>query len=162
MIDVKIDLAKQLLAKVRHCAIATVNEDGSPHNTPVFFLPDEKLEHIYWASHPESMHSQNIARTGQVFIVIYEAVERGGLYFKCENAHELSGDDLVEGLRVHNARRAKEGKGPLTMDYYQPPSTQRMYGTTVTSITIPVSERDINGLVVKDYRHEIRASDLIN
>ena len=65
--------AKSVLAGHRHAAMATVNDDGTPHNTPFFFLYDKDLSHIYWGSHPEAQHSRNIARTGEVFVVSYDS-----------------------------------------------------------------------------------------
>jgi hypothetical protein len=32
----RVKQARELLAMVQHAAMATVNEDGSPHNTPYF------------------------------------------------------------------------------------------------------------------------------
>ena len=36
-LKLRTEWAKELLGAVRHAAMATVNEDGSPHNTPVLF-----------------------------------------------------------------------------------------------------------------------------
>lgn len=71
--------AKELLATARHATMATVNKDGSPHNTPYYFLYDETLEHLYWASHPESLHSGNVVRSQQIFVVVYDMVERSSV-----------------------------------------------------------------------------------
>jgi len=38
----RIERAKWLISNIQHAAIATVNEDGSPHNSPVF-LPSIKI-----------------------------------------------------------------------------------------------------------------------
>src|SRR5882757_1777190 len=101
----KIERAKELLSTVRHAAMATVNEDGSPHSTPYFFMRSEDLTHLYWGSHPDSQHSQNVARDGQIFMVLYDAIERGGLFIQANEAHATEGEELVEALKVHNARR---------------------------------------------------------
>ena len=66
----RIDRAKELLATGRHGAMATVNADGSPHNTPFYLILDDTLEHIYFGSHPQSVHTQNVIRTGDMFIVV--------------------------------------------------------------------------------------------
>jgi general stress protein 26 len=54
--------AKALLGTVWFATMATVNEDGSPHNTPFLFLRAKDLSRIYWGSHPNSLHSKNIVR----------------------------------------------------------------------------------------------------
>jgi len=66
--EARIEKVKSLLQEICHVAIATVNADGSPHNTPVFAGIDNNFR-IFWASHPDATHSQNIERSGQAFIV---------------------------------------------------------------------------------------------
>ena len=151
----RINRARELLTTSRHAAIATVNEDGSPHNTPLRFLYDSKLQYIYWGSHPESLHSLNAARTGKVFVVIYDAMQRGGLYIKAENAHALDGDELRKALEVHNTFRIKEGSKPLTIDYYTGDSPQRMWSAKMTHFWVNSTKRDAQGHVAKDGREEI-------
>jgi hypothetical protein len=157
----KIKRAKELLATSRHISLATVNEDNSPHNSPVRFMYDPKLEYIYWASHPESLHSKNVIRTGQVFAALYDRKERGGLYIKCTNAHELEGEELKEALKIHNDFRMKEGSEPLEFSYYTGDSPQRMWGATITNFWVNYAERGTDGYVIKDGRIEITAEDLL-
>lgn len=71
ILEVKINRAKELIYTSKHIAFATTNVDGSPHNSPMKFVYDEKLEHIYWDSNVETLHSQNILRTGQIFAVLF-------------------------------------------------------------------------------------------
>ncbi|MES3005808.1 MAG: pyridoxamine 5'-phosphate oxidase family protein, partial [Patescibacteria group bacterium] len=74
-LELKINRAKELIYTSRHISLATTNVDGSPHNSPVKFLYDEKLENIYWGSNIEALHSQNILRTGQIFAVLFDRIE---------------------------------------------------------------------------------------
>lgn len=155
-----IERAKELLHTARHAAMATVNEDGSPHNTPFRFLYDPKLQYVFWGSHPESLHSLNIIRTGQIFVVLYDAVLRGGLYMKCENAHMLEGKELEDALVVHNSFREKNGESILNIDYYQGASPQRMWRAEIKNFWVNGAERDAQGHVARDGRKEITARDL--
>jgi len=157
----KIERAKELLHTSRHVALATVNEDGSPHNSPVRFIFHPKLEYIYWASNPESLHSKNIIRTGQVFAVLYDRIERGGLYMKAENGHDLADKELEEALKIHNDFRIKEGSEPLALDYYSPTSPQRMWGAKITSLSVNFKEKGPDGHLIKDGRIEISKEDLL-
>jgi hypothetical protein len=157
----KVNRAKELLSTVNHAAMATVNEDGSPHNTPYFFLADDTLEHLYWGSHPESQHSKNVARTGQIFVVLYDAVERGGLFICADNAHVAEGGELVQALAVHNAKRTLDGRGPLSLEYYQGESRQRMYVAVAQQFWVNDVERGEDGHILRDIRRGITREDLL-
>lgn len=158
----KIQRARELLNTSRHISIATVNEDGSPHNSPVRFLYDPTLENIYWGSHPESMHSKNIVRTGKIFAAFFDRTERGGLYIKGENAHELSGKELATALAIHNSFRTKEGSDTLELSYYTGDSPQRMWGAKITNFWVNYADRGADGHLIKDGRIEITAKDLLD
>lgn len=157
----KIKRAKELITTSRHISLATVNDDGSPHNSPVRFIYDPKLEHIYWGSHPESIHSKNIQRTGQVFAVLFDRIERGGLYMKGEDAQELSGKELEKALKIHNEFRVREGSEPLELNYYTGTSPQRMWGAKIINFWVNYAERGRDGHLIKDGRIEISAQDLL-
>lgn len=157
----KIERARELLATSRHVSIATVNEDGSPHNSPVRFLYDPKLTHIYWDSHPDSMHSKNVVRTGKIFAALYDRNERGGLYMQGERAHELSGRELEKALKVHNAFRVKEKAEPLPLSYYTGESPQRMWGAEIARLWVNYAERGADGHLLKDVRIAITAQELL-
>ncbi|HSX43158.1 MAG TPA: pyridoxamine 5'-phosphate oxidase family protein [Candidatus Saccharimonadales bacterium] len=159
---VKIARAKDLLATVNHAAMATVNADGSPHNTPYFFMRDETLEHLYWGSHPDSEHSKNVVRTGQIFVVLYDAVERGGLYIRADDAHIAEGDELVQALHYHNERRVRQNKKPLLIDYYETQSPQRMWVATARQFWVNDTERNKDGQMVRDLRIEITRGQLLH
>ncbi len=156
-----VDRAKELLNTVRHASMATVNADGSPHNTPFFFLHDSELKFIYWGSHPESLHCQNVTRTGQIFVVVYDAIERGGLYIRAEKGHMLEGSELEKVLTVHNLFREKEGKEPLKVDYYSGDSPQRMWVAETAKFWINTEQRNSDGTIIKDYRIEVAREDLL-
>jgi hypothetical protein len=158
--EAKIARAKDLLVTINNAAMATVNADGSPHNTPYFFMRSPDLTKLYWGSHPSSLHSQNVLRTGQIFVVLYDAMERGGLYIRADDAHIAEGDELVEALHIHNERRVRNGKSPLLIDYYQT-GEQRMWVATTRQFWTTMVERDAAGHVIRDSRIEIQREDLI-
>ena len=153
--------AKVLLKTMKHACMATVNEDGSPHATPFMFLYDIDLGHIYWGSHPESLHSKNILRTKQAFIVIYDSLNGGGLYMKCVGAHPLEGDELKAAVKVHNDTRAERGQDELSWEYYTEQSPQRMWSASPVEFWVNDAERDTSGHISRDYRVEIAREDLI-
>ncbi len=153
--------ARELLSTVRYAAMATVTADGSPHNTPFFFMRDPKMEYVYWGSHPESLHSQNVIRTGKIFVVLYDAVQKGGLYIDADHGHILEGEELAGALAIHNELRAREGKEPLAAHYYAGISPQRMWSARISHFWVNSAERDANGHVAKDGRREVSAQELL-
>ncbi len=157
----QIERAIDLLATVKYAAMATVNEDGSPHNTPYFFMCSADLKRLYWGSHPQSEHSKNIVRTGQIFVVLYDAFERGGLFIRADSAHIAEGAELDEALTEHNRRRVLQGSGLLPREYYLGESSQRMWVSTARQFWVNGTERDADGFIVRDIRTEIRREDLL-
>jgi hypothetical protein len=152
--------AKELLATIRHAAMATDNADGSPHNTPYFFMYDDALQHLYWGSHSGSQHSKNVAHTGQIFVALYDGNQLGGLYIQAKNARITEGEEFIAALTAHNAARARVGKDPLPREYYDN-SKQKMYAADIVAMWVNAAERNDEGLVVRDFRMPITAQDLL-
>ena len=156
-----IDRAKELLSTTRHACMATVNEDGTPHNTPFMFLRDGELEHIYWSSHPESLHSKNVMRNGIAFIVFYDAIEPGGLYVSVNNIHSLDGVELDKALEIYNGIRLVRGQEMLTSNYYRGKDSQRMWSAATVQFWVNDTQRDDKGYIIRDSRIEITRADLV-
>ncbi len=159
--ELKLNRAKELIYTSKHIALATTNADGSPHNSPVRFLYDEKLENIYWGSNIEALHSQNILRTGQIFAVLFDRIENGGVYINCVDGHILDGEELEVGLTINNSFRAKEGQEKITLDYYGAGSVQKMWSARITNLWINIPVRDENGFILRDERVELER-DILN
>ena len=160
-LQLKTNRAKELIYTSRHIALATTNADGSTHNSPVKFLYDEKLENIYWGSNAEALHSQNILRTGQIFAVLFDRIEFGGVYMKCEGGHILEGKELEIGLEITNISREKEGQQRINLDYYSAGSVQKLWSAKITNIWINMPVRDANGLILRDERVELDRNVLL-
>lgn len=159
--ELKMNRAKELIYTSRHIALATTNEDGSPHNSPVRFFHDEKLEHIYWGSNIEALHSQNILRTGHIFGVLFDRVEVGGVYIKCAGGHILDGKELEIGLEIVNYVRENEGQQKITLDYYASESDQKLWSAKITNLWINMPVRDDRGFIVRDERVELERNGLL-
>lgn len=159
--ELKLNRAKELIYTSKHIALATTNADGSPHNSPVRFFYDEKLENIYWGSNIEALHSQNILRTGQLFGVLFDRIEFGGVYIKCEGGHILDGKELEVGLEITNSFRATAGEQKITLDYYAAGSVQKLWSAKMTNLWINMAVRDENGRILRDERVELERNTLI-
>lgn len=152
--------AKELLTIVRHAALATVNEDGSPHNTPVFATFDEYLN-FYWASDKNAQHSKNVARDGRVFVVLFDSLQKGGGLYVQAKAHELKGEDVKVGLEAVNATRARWGRPPVSALLYRGDSPQRLYCADIQKAWVNITEYDEAGQVRKEIRREVTVQDLL-
>jgi hypothetical protein len=160
----RIELAKKLLKTVRHAAYATINEDGTPHNSPLMLIYNEDLTKLYVGSYSESLHCKNFGRTGRAFAVLFDSFTKGqgGVYITGTNAHECEGDELVEALRVHNTFRAKHGSQPIDISYYKAAKpSQRMYSIDVAKIEVYSVIRNDDGLVVSEARVPVEAEALL-
>ena len=155
MFDERVDRGKWLIGNAKHAAMATVNADGTPHNTPYLFMKSDDLSELYWSSHASSLHSHNVARTGEVFIVLYDANDGGGLYIKCSNARPALGKGFDRALSAHNALRLKYGKSPLLPDHYAEALAQHMYIADTVTFWINCAERDSDGRILEDKRVEV-------
>jgi hypothetical protein len=54
--------------------LSTVNADGTPHATPLFYLAGDELE-LYWFSDASSQHSANLTRDCNVAVAVYASTE---------------------------------------------------------------------------------------
>jgi hypothetical protein len=160
MMDKQIARAKQLLATLSHASMATVNVDGSPHNTPYLFMRDDALQHLFWGSHPKSEHSKNVARTGQIFVALYDGKERGGLYIKADHARITRGEEFIRALAAHNEVRKKAGKEPLPREYYDA-GEQEMYAADIQEMWVNTEDYGADGHITRDIRVRVTAKDLL-
>ena len=161
ILESKIERGKELIYTSKHISFATTNADGSPHNSPVRFFYDEKLENIYWGSNIESLHSENILRTGQIFGVVFDRTETGGVFIKCEDGHILEGKELEVGLGIVNSVRVNEGQQKISLDHYSAENSQKMWSAKINSLWINMPVRDENGFILRDERVELDRSNLL-
>jgi hypothetical protein len=156
----RIERVRQLLREIHHISLATVNSDGTPHNTPVFAAFDDVLQG-FWSSHPESHHSINVADSGRVFITLYDSRQgSGGLYIEA-SAHQITDEhEFNHALDRFNRARRDFQKSAVSSSNFQAPSPQRLYQAVPLKIWINTSERDEAGLVTRDRRHEITLAAL--
>lgn len=153
--------ARQLLAEIHHVPIATVNADGTPHNSPVFMAFDDKLRG-YWASHPTNLHSQNITRNGDVFLVVFDSREgHGGLFISAKAVVLDSTEAVAQGYECLKQlkERVYGSMGPL--EDYLLGGEQRIYCATPLRCWVNKSDRTKDGVIIKDNRYEVPIMDLL-
>jgi uncharacterized protein YhbP (UPF0306 family) len=97
-----------ILSRTEYATIATVDENGSPWNAPVYVAYDDHFN-FYWGSYKESQHSKNIRNNPKVFLVIYNSTARPGtgegIYVKA-TCGELTGpQDIAFAHKLIQKRR---------------------------------------------------------
>ncbi len=156
----RITRAKELIADIHHVPLATVNEDGSAHNTPVFMAFNDQLTG-FWSSHPETLHSHNIARDPRIFLVVFDSREgHGGLFIRA--LAQVIEDEAEVKRALKLLTRLKEpmdSRMGKATDYLMPDG-QRLYKAVPVQLWINMSQRDERGVIVRDYRYEVALSDL--
>ncbi len=156
----RIERIQEILRDIHHIAIATVNQDGSPHNTPVFAAFDEQLN-FYWSSHPESEHSKNIARTQQAFIVVFDSREgHGGLYVQATTKECQPGEEMRQGYVLLKKCKEQFYGAMGSLETYQGAHSQWIYKASPQKVWLNKSGRDEAGAIILDRRYEISLADL--
>ena len=64
--------ARALLDSIYYLTLATVDADGSPRASPLYFTPHEYTD-FYWVSQPDTQHSRNIVRDERAMAVVYDS-----------------------------------------------------------------------------------------
>lgn len=149
------ETARKLLKDIKYATIATADPGGKPWNTPVFCAYDAH-SNIYWSSHPGSSHSQNIAASGKVFIVIYNSTakegEGVGLYIEA-TAHALTDEvEVRQGLELLGERR---GEPFLHPEKFMEDGPQRIYKAVPLTCWINDADQDDDGDFIEDFRVEV-------
>ncbi len=156
-------IEKELLTKVRHVALATVNEDGTPHNTPLFFIYSGDLKKFYMSTHPLSLHAKNVMRTGEGFAVVYDsAVFIGGIYLTLDNFRVILGKDLAEGMKTYNETRRRWAMEASAIEDYLDPNERRLYCADIKKIEVYGSKETHEGKILNEMRVQVSPEELLS
>jgi len=116
--------AKEEIKNRLYLTLATVDNNSSPWNAPVYSAFDQKYN-FYWMSSLTSQHSKNIRYNSKTFAVIYNStVPEGtgfGVYLR-GNSYELNSrdiNDITYGIAVMAARIHRSDLPPAN-DYLFP------------------------------------------
>lgn len=100
--------ARTILDSICYATLSTVDPNGNPWNSPVYCAYDEHYN-VYWGSHVESQHSQNIRANHKVFIAIYDSTcEPGtgeGVYIQAHVKELTNSDEITHAHTLIQARR---------------------------------------------------------
>lgn len=100
--------AQSILDRINYVTLATVSNDGQPWNSPVYCAYDQDYN-VYWGSHVDSQHSQNIRANGKAFIVVYDStVAPGhgeGVYMQVSCTEITDPDEIATAHKLIQDRR---------------------------------------------------------
>ena len=147
MTDDTVDLvahARSLLGNNRYLTLGTINDDGRPWTTPVYFAAGGERD-FYWVSDTEAQHSRNLAERPDVSIVVFDSsVEpfHGRAVYAAATARELSGEDLDRGLQIYPGS-SERGGVVFTRDRVTGPASYRLYRATASEHFLLRDDRDV-------------------
>lgn len=154
--------ARTILDTIAFLVLSTVDADGRPWTSPVYFAAGG-LREFYWLSATDSQHSINVAARPQVSLIVFDSTVRpyhGNAVYAAGEARELSGADLDRALQIYPGPAARGGS-QMTLDDVSGSSPYRFYQATATDLWV-LCPRDrgqpcaLHG-VAMDHRAEVPA-----
>jgi hypothetical protein len=130
--------ARTLVAGTRYVVLGTVDSDGRPWTSPVYFSADEDLRRFVWTSSPESRHSQNLAERPEISLAVFDSTVppyHGRCVYAAGTATVLDGDDLARCLEIYPGP-AERGGSALTVDDVTGESPWRLYAAEATELWV--------------------------
>ena len=128
---------RALLDVNRYLTLGTVDQDGHPWTSPVYFASAGERE-FYWMSATDARHSRNLAGRPQVSIVVFDSSVppyHGRAVYAVGEAHELSGDDVDRGLTVYPGPISRDAL-TVTLEDVTGPSPYRLYRATASEVWV--------------------------
>jgi uncharacterized protein YhbP (UPF0306 family) len=145
-----------------YLTLGTVDQDGNPWTSPVYFAPSGDRE-FYWASNTDARHSRHLAERPQVSLVIFDstvAPYHGRAVYAVGEARELSGSDLDRALEAYP--RPDGRASAVTREDVTGSVPYRLYRATASDIWVlcprePRQPCPLHGLA-KDHRARVTAA----
>ena len=94
------EMARRVLDLNRYMVLGTVEPDGRPRLSPVFFTP-ARYRDLYWVSSPDAQHSRNVRDRPGVEIVVFDSSPRPGegeAVYMSATAREVPAGELPDVL----------------------------------------------------------------
>lgn len=137
------DIARQLIDNIRYMVLGTVNADGTPRVSPVYFAPDG-YHRLYWISSPEAEHSRNVEERPDVHLVVFDSTVPIGsaeAVYMTARAEQVPLDELDDCVEVACRARFPEQK-VFPAEELRPPGTLRLYRAMVLDHAVLIRGSD--------------------
>jgi hypothetical protein len=112
-----------------YMTLATVDGEGRPWPTPVYFAPVSYRE-LVWVSRPDARHSRNITGRPEVGIVVFDSqapIGTGRAVYMTARAGLVPAADLDRCLAVFSRSARERGGDPWSADDVGPAAPFRLY-----------------------------------
>jgi nitroimidazol reductase NimA-like FMN-containing flavoprotein (pyridoxamine 5'-phosphate oxidase superfamily) len=132
-----LDHARALLAATAYVVVGTIDPDGRPWSSPVYFAV-EGTRDFYWVSATDAWHSRAIAARPQVSLVVFDstvAPYHGRAVYAVGEARPVSDDDLDRVLAIYPRRDGRDTT-LLTREDVSASSEYRMYRATASQMWV--------------------------
>jgi Pyridoxamine 5'-phosphate oxidase len=91
-------MARRVIDGNRYLVLGTVEDDGRPRLSPVYFTP-ARYRDFYWVSSPDARHSRNVRERPDVQIVVFDSSvlpNQGEAVYLEARAREVPADELPD------------------------------------------------------------------
>jgi nitroimidazol reductase NimA-like FMN-containing flavoprotein (pyridoxamine 5'-phosphate oxidase superfamily) len=120
-------MAREVIDTNPYLVLGTVDADGRPRVSPVFFGVDDYRD-FYWVSAPEAVHSMNVEERPAVNAVVYDStvqVGHGRAVYLTGRARRVADAELAQRCGV--AFRSLAGGRSFTPDQLDSSADLRLY-----------------------------------
>jgi hypothetical protein len=125
--------AEEIVAENSYLILSTVDDQGRPWTTPVFFAA-QQLGEFFWISDIDARHTRNLLVRPQVSLVIFDSTVtpgEGRALYAVGTAAEVPADDLEPALRVYPGP-ARRGVRSFHANELSEPASWRLYRAVAT------------------------------
>lgn len=134
------EMAQRVLDGNRYLVLGTVEDDGSPRLSPVYFTP-ARYRDLYWVSSPDAQHSRNVRERPRVQVVVFDSSSLPGqseAVYLSATARELPIDELTEAVLAEAFDPDTRGGRAFAVDELSGDGDLRLYVATATSYEVHV------------------------
>lgn len=157
--QVLLEKAKSLLIGNVYLTLGTINADGSPWTTPLYFAYDDELC-LYWVSPKNAQHSENIRKNPLASLVVFDSHAPKwtgvGLYMTASVNELVDEAEALKGLSLEFARL----QDPLPdIAGFVSEGAYRVYRATITQLWV-THDIEVDGKTI-DARVPVELPDLV-
>ena len=138
-------MARDVIDSNRYLVLGTVDDDGRPRVSPVYFTHTDHVD-FYWVSSPDSHHSRNLAARPRVSFVVFDSsvtpAEDPRAVYVDADATEVAEADLEAECARAFARPRGDGARPFAPEELSGDADLRLYRARASRHQVHVRGRN--------------------